>query len=301
MLITLHLWMSQVNYCPCYEHATLADLIDHAGLSWRYYAWHKPKSIWNAPYSIYHLCQPDHAGGDCTGSHFTGSNPDVTTTEQQILTDLDPSHCDLKNMVWVMPDGNWSDHPGRSATKKGPVWVSRIVNKIGTTTCNDNGVPYWKNTLILITWDDWGGFYDHVKPYKVERNPNNWGSVFVSGFRVPLLVVSAYTDQHTISGVGGSEDHCLDQNVFYCHDFGSILAFIEHNFGLLGVGSLDGGVHYADDSAPDNKGTNVPLSEFFNLSVSSPRTFQQITLPNDAPAESYFINYTGEVPPDNDN
>lgn len=102
----------------------------------------------------------------------------------------------------------------------------------------------------------------------------------------------------TISGVGGSEDHCQDSNVFYCHDFGSILKFIENNFGLLEVGSLDNGLNYADHFAPDNKGGNVPLSEFFNL--SSPRTFQSIVV-NGAPTESYFINYTGAIPPDDDN
>lgn len=100
----------------------------------------------------------------------------MTTTVAQILTDLEPGNCDLKSVSWVMPDGNWSDHPGASASPNGPFWVASIVNKIGTTTCNDNGIPYWQNTVILITWDDWGGFYDHVKPYKVERNPNNWGS-----------------------------------------------------------------------------------------------------------------------------
>jgi len=280
---------------PCYDHQTLGDVLDHAGKTWHYYAWKKPYNIWNAPYSVYHLCQPNHPGstGSCTGSHFT--NGDVTITQGQILTDI--GNCQLPNVSWVVPDGDWSDHPGSHATKNGPAWVASIVNKIGNNPTCANGDKYWNSTAIFITWDDWGGFYDHIPPYNVVRQVGTWGSGFVSGFRVPLLVVSAYTQDGTVSGGGVQTPNCTDPTVLYCHDFGSILKFIENNWGLPSVGLQDG-LNYADDFAPDNKNSNVPLSEFFSL--TSPKNFEPIAIPQGAPGESYFIGYTGEVPPDDD-
>jgi hypothetical protein len=114
---------------------------------------------------------------------------------------------------------------------------------------------------------------------------------------VPLLVVSPYTDAGTVSGSGVSTPDCKNASVFYCHDFGSILKFIENNFSLSEIGLLDA-LNYADHFAPDNKGTNVPLSEFFTLGTK--RTFYQIPIPTGSPTESYFTNYTGQVEPDNE-
>src|SRR5262249_55314114 len=148
---------------------------------------------------------------------------------------------------------------------------------------------------IFITWDDWGGFYDHIAPYNVVRDGVSWGSAFVSGFRGPLLVVSAYARAGTVSGAGVATPDCVNNN--YCHDFGSILRFIENNWGLSEVGFPDL-LNYADHFAPDNKSQNIPLSEFFNLPANQPRSFHSISLPPGSPTESYFRNYTGEVVPD---
>ena len=59
------------------------------------------------------------------------------------------------------------------------------MNAIGTSS-------YWSNTAIIITWDDWGGWYDHVPPPKLVNDGTSWGSGYVYGFRVPLIVVSPY-------------------------------------------------------------------------------------------------------------
>ena len=132
----------------------------------------------------------------------------------------------------------------------GPAWVASIVNAIGNSA-------YWANTAIIITWDDWGGWYDHVAP-KVINDGLSWGSGYVYGFRVPLIVVSPYAKAAYISHV--------------THDFGSILKFIETTFTLPSLG-------YADVAADD-------LSDCFNL-TQSPLTFKQI--PAALPA-AFFIN-----------
>jgi phospholipase C len=222
---------------PCFEHQTLSDLLDAKSVTWRYYA-PSAGSIWTAPNAIQHICQPQTVSGTltCTGPGWSGS---VVIPESQVLTDI--ANGQLAQVSWVIPDGAASDH-ALSNNGSGPSWVSGIVNAIG------NG-PYWANTAIIITWDDWGGWYDHVAP-KVVNDGVSWGSGYVYGFRVPLIVVSPYAKAKYISHT--------------THDFGSILKYIETTFSLNSLGYADA---YADD-----------LSDCFNL-TQSPLVFQTISAP----------------------
>jgi hypothetical protein len=201
----------------------------------------------------------------------------------------------------VIPDEAHSDHPGFGSL--GPNYVANLVDLIGDSTCKDsNGQTYWQDTAIFITWDDWGGFYDHVKPPAVYRGetvnnqpvcppakaPNGWGCGYVYGFRVPLLVVSAYTPAGYISGIcqNGS---CQNNKFPFQHDFGSILRFTEINFGL-GFIDQSGNNAYADRNARDNQQGNVPLSEFF---PGPYRGFTSILPTNSQYDTNYFLNYYG--------
>ena len=165
-----------------------------------------------------------------------------------------------------------------------------------------------------MVWDGWGGFWDHVPPYEVlvqDPTHNKFcdptqtsGCGYVSGFRVPFLVVSAYTPAKYVSGACGASPlpACPNEAFPNEHDFGSILAFIENNFNL-GIGNINASNHYpfADAFAPDYQKSplNVPLADFFRL--TTPRQFQAITLPPGAPAATDFINYNGPIlDPDND-
>jgi phospholipase C len=71
-----------------------------------------------------------------------------------VLTDI--ANGQLASVSWVIPSGQASDHPGIS-DGSGPSWVASVVNAIGNS-------QYWSNTAIIITWDDWGGWHDHVSP-----------------------------------------------------------------------------------------------------------------------------------------
>ncbi len=230
---------------PCFEHATLTDLLDAAAISWRYYA-PSAGSIWTGPDAIDHICQPQTINGTltCTGPDWTNN---VAIPEWPILEDI--ANGQLAQVTWIIPDGSHSDH-ANSNNGSGPSWVASIVNAIGNS-------PFWANTAIIITWDDWGGWYDHVAP-KVVDDGVSWGSGYVYGFRVPLIVVSPYARPGYISK--------------QTHDFGSILKFIETTYGLPSLG-------YADVPADD-------LSDCFNLS-QTPITFQTIPAPLDA---AHFIN-----------
>ncbi len=69
----------------------------------------------------------------------------------------------MQQVSWVIPDQLWSDHPSFGGL--GPSYVANLVDAIGNSTCEDtNGQTYWQDTAIFITWDDWGGWFDHVPP-----------------------------------------------------------------------------------------------------------------------------------------
>jgi len=155
-----------------------------------------------------------------------------------------------------------------------------------------------------------------------------WGCGYTYGFRVPFLVVSAYTSPGTVSGFctqgvdcvgsGGTGAHNVAPHQ---HDFGSVLAFIEYNFGLgvgcinvsgsgrdgvtcnnIGPGGAPGNVPFADYFAPEAQaggGPYVPLSDFFTS--QSPRGFTPITLVGNSFTFNYFYNFNGPyTDPDND-
>jgi phospholipase C len=230
---------------PCFDHPTLTDLFDTAGITWRYYA-PSAGSIWTAPDAIEHICQQQTINGTltCTGPDWTNN---VIIPEWMVLEDI--SNGNLPQVSWIIPDGAASDH-AESNNGSGPSWVASIVNAIGNS-------QYWANTAIIITWDDWGGWYDHVAP-KVVDDGVSWGSGYVYGFRVPLVVVSPYAKAATI-------DHTT-------HDFGSVLKFVETTFNLPSL-------NYADAPADD-------LSSCFTM-TQTPIKFQTIPAALDA---AHFIN-----------
>jgi phospholipase C len=239
---------------PCFEHKTIPDLFSRK-VTWKYYAPGTPgtpggQMIWIAPIAIRHICVPSGPGGQCTGPKWQN---DVDLTPADVLQDI--ASCNLRSVSWVIPTGQNSDH-ARLNDGGGPSWVASIVNAIGNSaSCDTNG--YWNDTAIFITWDDWGGWYDHEPPTIL---PGNQGD-YQYGFRVPLIVVSAYTPAGYIDNVR--------------HDFGSILRFIQQNFGIE-----EGALNFADARSMTD------LTGFFDLTMP-PRAFQQIAAPLTA---DFFLN-----------
>jgi len=240
---------------PCFEHATLTDLLDAADISWRYYA-PSAGSIWTAPDAIQHMCVPDPPapnGTACTGSDWT-NNVVLANAQDSVPVLSDIVGGKLATVSWVIPNGLESDH-ALSNDGSGPSYVASIVNAIGNS-------PYWANTVIILTWDDWGGWYDHVPPQMID-NGSSWGSGYVYGFRVPMVVISPYAKPGYISDA--------------THDFGSILKFVETTYGLPLISTVNGG--YADAYADD-------LSDCFNF-TQTPVPFQTVAAPLKA---EYFRN-----------
>ncbi len=179
---------------PCFDRISLMSEAAEAGISWRYYEQRKGAGIWNAPDAIREV-------------RYGGMYQNVIAPSQKILKDVTAG--ELAQITWVTPSLHSSDHAGKN-DGSGPSWVASIVNAIGKSR-------YWNSTAIFVTWDDWGGWYDHVVP-KVDNS-------YELGFRVPLIVVSPYAKQHYVS-------HAQ-------HEFGSILKFTEKTFGLPSMETTD--------------------------------------------------------------
>lgn len=265
----------------CVQHQSIADFLDPKSISWKYYA-SSAGDIWTAPDAIANICQPMFTARsgtrpaqlECTGQEWN-DHVDVKNLGTDILRDI--ASCSLSKVSWVIPDGRWSDHPPESLY--GPSWVAAIVNAIGNNPqCPQNtpgaGETYWQDTAIVITWDDWGGWSDNQPPPFLSDLPCTSADCpgdYQLGFRVPMIVVSAYTPPAYIDNVP--------------HDFGTILRTIE---GLYGI--QEGALGFADQRA------TTDLRSFFPL--TTPRPFQTIPAQENG---GFFLRQTGvPTPPDTD-
>ncbi len=173
-----------------YTFPTLADRLQAAGVAWKYYD-EKPNphkhSLWNPMPGFQSFARDPKLMNHVVS--FSEFFEDVSTGR-------------LPAVCWIVPNAADSEHPpGDSA--RGMWYVTGIVNTVMKS-------PYWKDTAVIITWDDYGGFYDHVPPPKLD--------VYGLGMRVPALVISPYA-----------------RPGFVCHtqfDFTSPLKLIERRFGI---------------------------------------------------------------------
>ena len=202
---------------PCFDRDSILQKMDDRYVSWHYYQEFKGSGEWHAPDAIEAIRNgPSYAN--------------VKWPSSSVLDDI--KYGRLAEVSFVTPSGLESDHSGRN-NGSGPSWVASIVNAIGENS------SYWNSTAIIVTWDDWGGWYDHVPP-KIFNS-------YELGFRVPMIVVSPYAKPNYVSHVP--------------YEFGSILKFIEETFGVASLGTTD---TRAND-----------LSDCFNFSAV-PRAFRPI-------------------------
>jgi phospholipase C len=182
---------------PCFNYLTMGDLLDAKGITWRYYA---PSADSDEFYiiSAYQAIRHIFFGPDW--------KTNIVSPETRVLTDI--ANGELAQVTWIVPAFNNSDHPGAPA--QGPDWVASIVNAIGES-------PYWNSTTIFISWDDWGGWYDHVPPPQLDD--------MGLGFRFPVIVVSPYAKHGYVSHV--------------THESGGFLRYTEEIFGLPSLGTRD--------------------------------------------------------------
>jgi len=184
---------------PCFKYGTMRDLLDAAGVSWKYYAPYDSGKNFGIFWSAFDAIAAVRHGPEWASN--------VLSPETKVLDDVSAGR--LPSVAWVVPDRINSDHPG-GTSDTGPSWVAQVVNAIGES-------KYWKSTAIVLLWDDWGGFYDNAKPPQIHY--------FGLGFRVPTIVISPYAKTGYVSHTQ--------------YEFGSILKFVEQNWSLDSLGTTD--------------------------------------------------------------
>ena len=200
---------------PCFDYPSLGALLDTKNISWKYYANSDyPYDMWDGSVGAYVAIRSMYST-----SEFAATN----VPRYRFFSDV--TSCKLPAVSYITPDGGASDHAGTFGWTAGPDWVSLIYGSIAQSPC-----PYYGNTAILVTWDDSGGWYDHVVPPLDSRG-------HPLGMRVPLLFIAANAKAHYVSKQQ--------------HDFGSILHFIESNFGLPFLSDSKSGVITRDVLADD--------------------------------------------------
>ena len=189
---------------PDYAWTDLTYLLYKHHVSWRYY--------------VFPGAQPDCADGDmyCKAVPQNAKTPGIwnplpwfdTVKQDGQRENVAPFEDfltaarsgTLPAVSWITPADAVSEHPP-ALVSRGQTFVTSVINEVMRS-------PDWKSTAIFLTWDDWGGFYDHVKPPVVDQNGY--------GMRVPGLVISPFAKRGTI-----------DHQVL---SFDAYLKFIEDDF-----------------------------------------------------------------------
>ena len=163
---------------PIYGWTDISRLLDTHGISWGYFI--GDGTCWDPPCSSPLM-------GPATSS-TRNPLPGFVETAETDLNDNIMGYKDfrrsaksgnLPEVSWIVPGGGLGEHPHSTldTIRKGQAHVTRMINAVMRS-------PQWESSAIFLTWDDWGGFYDHVQPPVVDVNGY--------GLRVPGLVISPY-------------------------------------------------------------------------------------------------------------
>ncbi len=166
---------------PIYGWTDITRLLDDGGVSWGFYI--GKGTCWDPP------CAPDLTGPytapirNVIPGFVKSSDTDLTDNILGYGSFLQAAEDgSLPAVSWIMPAAGNGEHPAsrRSTIEKGQAHVTEMINAVMQG-------PDWDSSAVFLTWDDWGGFYDHVKPPVVDVNG--------FGLRVPGLVISPYAKE----------------------------------------------------------------------------------------------------------
>jgi phospholipase C len=181
-----------------FSFRSVIELLGQSGVTWKYYidsTAPTKETTWNV----------------LPGFQAYAGNPDLSQNlvrTSQFYTDL--TNGTLPQVCWLVPNFVESEHPAEDVTV-GMWYVTKLINAVMRST-------YWNSCAIILTWDDYGGFYDHVPPIKTDK--------YGFGFRVPAIVISPYS-------IRGAIIHTQ-------YDLTSPLKLIETKFGLSSLTTRDG-------------------------------------------------------------
>lgn len=201
---------------PCFDNPVIGDLLDQAKVSWKYYTGAVGNAGDGNGENVYDAIKHIRYGPDWSK---------VISPSANVLSDI--QNCNLPQVSYVTPTWTDSDHAG-SLANGGPGWVASIYAALVLSTQSKNSAcRYYGNTAMIVTWDDSGGWYDHVKP---PPGPN--ATTF--GFRVPIIVISPWARSNYRAR--GSFVPYVSHTV---RETTAILRFIERNWRLGNLGQRD--------------------------------------------------------------
>ena len=243
------------------DWSTLAEELSNANVSWTWYDGKaKPTTpdVWDVlPLFTYFQNNPNQLT-----EHVRNTQAFVNTLQNG----------QLSAVSWIFP-GEWvpptypaacegqstSEHPP-ARSDCGMDYVSYLVNQIMQS-------QYWQSSAIIITWDDYGGFYDHVPPPQVDA--------YGEGFRVPTLVISPWAKH-------GFIDHTQ-------YEFASMLRLAEHSFNLPTLGVRDVNAKDMTNSFDFNQAPQPTLIEPANFVGPASETTTTTAIPELNPTQTYLI------------
>lgn len=244
------------------DWSTLAQEMSNANVSWAWYDGNRrplQPNIWDVlPLFTYFQNNPGQLSAHVQNTpHFIAAI----------------ANGQLPAVSWIMP-GGWvpptyptacnaqspSEHPP-ARSDCGMDYVSYLVNQVMQS-------QYWQSSAIIVTWDDYGGFYDHVAPPQVDA--------FGEGFRVPTLVISPWAKH-------GFIDHTQ-------YEFASMLKLAEDNFNLPTLGVRDMSANDMMNSFDFNQAPQPTLIEPANFVGPAPEATTTTTaIPELDPTQTYLI------------
>jgi phospholipase C len=222
------------NETCIYNFPTLADLMVQSNVSWKFYSGYQPKT--------------ENFRNPLPGFKQISSNPAMMAhlvADTEFYKDIDNST--LPQVSWIVPNVQLSEHPPMNI-QHGMQYVTDLVNKVMAS-------GYWKDCAIILVWDDYGGFYDHVPPVQTDE--------FGYGFRVPALVISPYARSGVV--------------VHATYDLTSPLKLIETKFGLSSLTTRDGSSNtmlecfdFSQTPLPPDPITKETKLDFSHMATTTP-------------------------------
>jgi phospholipase C len=223
----------------CFDIETMPDLLEEAGISWKYYSTNV-FPIGDVLRAIKHIRR---------GPMWKNVEP-----SEAFLDDLADGK--LAAVTWLKPPAPYNEHPilprREMSVCAGENWTVAVMNALQRS-------EFWKSTAVVIIWDDFGGFYDHVVPPQYD--------IMGLGPRTPALILSPYTRKGD-NPLGGAIDN-------HTYEFSSVLKFISEIFGLRSLTDRDAQADpltgaFDFSSPPDMRKLILPLRQDCSYGTAPP-------------------------------
>ena len=196
---------------PPQDGPTIGDRLSEKGVSWAWYSggWNDAIAGKAGPLFQFHHQPLAYFRQFAEG---TRARAEHLKDAADLMSAIE--HGALPSVAFYKPFGEFNQHSGYAEVQAGDRHVGELIDRLKHS-------PQWRSTAVIITYDENGGFWDHVAPPAGDR----WGP----GSRIPAIVVSPWARK-------GFIDHTL-------YNTTSILATIEHRFGLAPLGERDAKAH----------------------------------------------------------